>query len=56
MYACFIDASKAFDHVRNGRLFQLLRQRGLPPIALRLPIDMYGRQPSRTMWNNCFSK
>ena len=48
VYACFIDASKAFDRVRHDRLFQLLKQRGLPPIALRLLIDMYRRQSSRT--------
>ncbi len=54
VYACFIDASKAFDHVRHDRLFQLLKQRGLPPIALCMLIDMYRRQSSRTMWDNCF--
>ncbi len=56
VYACFIDASKAFDHVRHDRLFQLLGQRGLPLIALRLLIDMYRRQSSRTMWDNCYSE
>ncbi len=39
LYECFIDASKAFDHVRHDRLFQLLRQRGLPPIALCLHVQ-----------------
>ncbi len=56
VYACFIDASKAFDHVWHVRLFQLLKQRGLPPIALRLLIDMNKRQPSRTMWDNCYGE
>ncbi len=35
VYACFIDAGKAFDRVRHDRLFQLLKQRGLQPIADR---------------------
>ncbi len=56
MYACFIDASKAFDHVQHDRLFQFLRQNGLPPITLHLLIDMYRRQSSRTMWDNCYSE
>jgi len=30
IYACLIDASKAFDRVRYDKLFSLLRDRGLP--------------------------
>ncbi len=56
VYAYFIDAIKAFDRVQHDRLFQLLKQRGLPQIALRLFIVMYGRQSSRTMWDNCYSE
>ncbi len=56
MYACFIDASKAFDSVWHDRLFQLLKQLGLPPIALRLLIDIYRKQSSRTMWDNCYNE
>lgn len=55
VYGCFIDASKAFDRLRHDRLFKLLRQRGLPPIILRLIMDMYRRQSSRTVWDNCHS-
>ncbi len=56
VYACFIDASKAFDCVWHDILFQFLKQRGLPPIALRLLIDMYRRQSSRIIWDNCYSE
>jgi exonuclease III len=55
VFACFIDASKAFDRLRHDRLFELLRQRGLPPIVLCLIMDMYRRQSSRTVWDDCYS-
>ena len=31
VFACFLDASKAFDLVRHDILFKLLLSRGLPP-------------------------
>ncbi len=52
VYGCSIDASKAFDRIRYDRLFQLLIGRGLPPVIVRLLLDMYQRQLSRTFWNN----
>ena len=36
VYACFIDASKAFDRVRYDKLFELLLGRGIPHVAVRL--------------------
>ena len=33
-YACFIDASKAFDLVRHGILFELLLSRSLPSLVM----------------------
>ncbi len=52
VYACFMDASKAFDKIRHDKLFKILHDRGIHPLALRLIIDMYKRQKSRTSWNN----
>ena len=52
VYACFIDASKAFDRLKHDKLFLVLKDRGLPPLALRLVMDMYQRQKCRTSWNN----
>lgn len=43
MYADFIDASKAFDHVQHERMFRLIRQRSLPTNSTLL-IDMERRQ------------
>ena len=55
VYSVFINASKAFDRVRYDRLFQVLYDRGLPPIITRLIIDMYIRQQSRTVWEGQYS-
>ena len=55
VYACFIDASKAFDRIRHDQLFDILRKRGIPPIILRMIIDMYSRKSSKVMWNGVHS-
>ncbi len=47
-----MDASKAFDKIRHNKLFKILQDRGIHPLALRLIIDMHKRQNSRTSWNN----
>ncbi len=52
VYACFMDASKAFDRIRYEKLFKILQNRGIHPLALRLIIDMCKRQKSRTLRNN----
>ena len=36
VFLCTLDASKAFDRVHLGKLFALLHNRGLPPVADRL--------------------
>ncbi len=43
VYACFMDASKAFDRIRHDKLLKILQDRGIHPLALRLIIDMYKR-------------
>ena len=35
VYACLLDASKAFDRVNYGKLFDLLMQRNIPDIVVR---------------------
>ncbi len=32
VYTCFIDATKAFDHIRYDKLFQILIDRGMPAL------------------------
>ena len=56
VYACFIDASKAFDRVRYDKLFELLVGRGIPHVAVRLLMDMYSRQSTRATWDSMYSK
>ena len=51
VYICMLDASKAFDRVHYGKLFNLLRQRNLPPTITRLLLDMYTRQRLYASWN-----
>ena len=43
VYACLLDASKAFDRLNHGKLFNLLIERDLPAVVLRFLIDSYTR-------------
>ena len=53
--ACFIDYSKAFDSVHHGRLFEVIRELGLPSNILRwLYTYLYDRR-QRTYCNNKLS-
>ena len=50
---CFmllLDASKAFDRIEYFRLFELLRDRNMCPIVLRLIITMYISQKMQVRW------
>ncbi len=51
VYACELDASKAFDKVNFGKLFKLLVDRKNPTIVIRLLLDNYTRQYICTTWN-----
>ena len=50
VYACLLDASKAFDRVHYGKLFSLLLNRKMPAFFIRLIIDNYLRQTTCTQW------
>ena len=56
VYCCLLDATKAFDHVRFDKLFEILIERNVPVYIVRILIDMYTRQRVRTMWEGCFSE
>ena len=56
IFFCTVDASKTFDRVHLGKLFALLHNRGLPPVANRLLLDMYTRQRMCTTWNGVKSE
>ena len=55
---CFMllfDASKAFDRIEYVRLFELLRDRNMCPIVLRLIITMYISQKMQVRWGEIVS-
>lgn len=58
VYCCFVDATKAFDRVNIGKLFNLLLSRDtpLPALVLRLLFDMYTRQIVYAKWQNAVSE
>ena len=43
-YLLLLDASKAFDRVEYVKLFNILRDRGVCPVVLRLIMNMYTNQ------------
>jgi len=50
-----LDATKAFDHVEYGKLFQLLLYRNLPPQIIRLLLNMYTNQQVQVLWHGVYS-
>ena len=55
VYACFLDASKAFDRVDHDILFSILRKRGLNPMILRLLEFWYRNLTARVRWSGVLS-
>ena len=54
VYGCFLDASKAFDLVDHGILFEILQSRGLPAPVLCF-LRWYCSQQMCVRWNSCMS-
>ena len=50
--ACLVDASKAFDRLNHGKLFQLLLNRNLQAVVVIFLLDSYTRQTAYTQWNS----
>ena len=55
VYAVFLDASKAFDHVQYCKLFNELFKRNMSPFVLRLLLNMYTNQNLLVRWGNSVS-
>ena len=51
-----LSASKAFDRIHYGKLFNILISRKLPAFIIRVLFDSYSRQQSRAMWNSCYTE
>ena len=56
VYICLLDASKAFDRVHYGKIFNLLKLRKIPVLVRRLLLDMYTRQSIKAAWNSKLSE
>ena len=55
VYACLLDATKAFDCVRYDKLFELLLKKDIPGTVIRLLLDSYTRQYAYMRLNNFMS-
>jgi len=55
VFCSLLDTTKAFDRVDYCKLFRSLMNRDLPPIVLRLLLNMYTSQLTRVSWNGVFS-
>ncbi len=56
MYAVFLDASKAFDHVQYCKMFNELVSHSISPLVLRLLLNKYTKQKLQVMWGNAMSQ
>ena len=52
-YSCFLDASKSFDKIHYGKLFNVLLRKDVPFCIVRILLDAYTRQQARVLWNTC---
>ena len=55
VYSYLLDASKAFDKVHYGTMFNILLNKNVPHCIIRLLMDNYVRQEARVIWNSCHS-
>ncbi len=55
VYACFLDASKAFDKVNHFHLFRQLLHRGIPVLFVRLLFYWYRNQKCAVRWGSSVS-
>jgi hypothetical protein len=51
-----LDATKAFDRVEYCKLFRQLMLRKIPPIIIRLLLNMYVNHTTHVAWNGIFSE
>ena len=56
VYSVLLDASKAFDKVHYGKLFNLLIERKLPYRVIKLLFDCYVNQNMCVSWNKSLSR
>lgn len=52
VYSCLLDASKAFDRLHFGKMFQILMKRNIPLSIIRVLFDSYIRQQACALWGD----
>ena len=55
VYVCMIDASKAFDKIKYGKLFKTILKRDMPGVVIRFLFDSYTRQYTYVRWGSALS-
>ena len=55
LYGTVLDATKAFDRIDFCKLFREMITRKLPPLVIRLIMEMYEKQSMAVRWNNEYS-
>ncbi len=55
VYACLLDCSKAFDHVRHNKILQNLMSTCLSPIIIRSLMYMYSNSKIQVKWKDSIS-
>ena len=55
VYACLVDAIKAFDRLNYGKLFQLMHDREMPKVIIRLIFQNYLNQNFFVKWGSVTS-
>ena len=55
VYGTVFDATKAFDRIDFCKLFREMIIRKIPPLVIRLYMEMYEKQSMAVQWNNEYS-
>ena len=55
VYGCLLDCTKAFDTIKHSILFQKLLEAKVPPIVVRLLINIYRKQMANVRWKSRIS-
>jgi len=55
VFCTMLDATKAFDKVEYSKLFRQLMARNIPPIVIRMLLNMYVNHTTRVTWNGVYS-
>jgi hypothetical protein len=55
VFCTFLDASKAIDKVHYRKISSRLIERNVPPLIIRVLLNMYSGQHVRVLWNGIFS-